>query len=136
MAGRLPDETRVVFRDHTSEMPVVYALSDIVVSATASHPESFGRTIAEAQAMGRLVVATAHGGACELIEDGVTGFLVPPGDAKALAEKLDEVLEMSEDDKERIRHAAVESVRANFSTAKMCEKTLALYRELHAEEGK
>ena len=136
MAGRLPDETRVVFRDHTSEMPVVYALSDIVVSATASHPESFGRTIAEAQAMGRLVVATAHGGACELIEDGVTGFLVPPGDAKALAEKLDDVLEMSEDAKERIRRAAAESIRANFSTAKMCEKTLALYRELHAEEGK
>jgi glycosyltransferase involved in cell wall biosynthesis len=78
-------------------------------------------------------VATAHGGACELIEDGVTGFLVPPGDAKALAEKLDEVLEMSEDAKDRIRRAAAESIRANFSTAKMCEKTLALYRELHGE---
>ncbi len=136
MAGRLPDETRVVFRDHTSEMPVVYALSDIVVSATASHPESFGRTIAEAQAMGRLVVATAHGGACELVEDGVTGFLVPPGDAKALAEKLDEMLEMSEEAKERIRRAAAESVRTRFSTSRMCEGTLALYRELHSEEGK
>jgi hypothetical protein len=32
-----------------------------------------------------------------------------------------------------MRAAAVESVRANFSTAKMCEKTLALYRELHGE---
>lgn len=136
MAGRLPDETRVVFRDHTSEMPVVYALSDIVVSATASHPESFGRTIAEAQAMGRLVVATAHGGACELVEDGVTGFLVPPGDAKALAAKLDEVLEMPEEAKERIRAAAAESVRTRFSTARMCEGTLALYRELHGEGGK
>ena len=136
MAGRLPDETRVVFRDHTSEMPVVYALSDIVVSATASHPESFGRTIAEAQAMGRLVVATAHGGACELVEDGVTGFLVPPGDAKALAAKLDEVLEMPEEAKERIRAAAAESVRTRFSTARMCEETLALYRELHGEGGK
>ena len=37
---------------------------------------------------------------------------------------------------DRIRRAAAESIRANFSTAKMCEKTLALYRELHAEEGK
>ncbi len=131
MAGRLPDETRVVFRDHTSEMPVVYALSDIVVSATASHPESFGRTIAEAQAMGRLVVATAHGGACELIEDGVTGFLVPPGDAKALAERLDCMLEMSEEAKARMRAAAAESVGSRFSTARMCEETIALYRELH-----
>ncbi len=136
IAGKLPDETRVVFRDHTSEMPVVYALSDIVVSATASHPESFGRTIAEAQAMGRLVVATAHGGACELVEDGVTGFLVPPGDAKALAEKLDEMLEMSEEAKRRMRAAAAESVRTRFSTRQMCENTLALYRELHSEDGK
>ncbi len=135
MAGRLPDETRVVFRDHTSQMPIVYALSDIVVNASSAQPEAFGRTIPEAQAMGRLVLATAHGGACETVKDGETGFLVPPGDAKAMAEKLDEMLEMSEEAKSKIRAAAVESVRANFSTAKMCEKTIAIYRELHGEAG-
>ncbi len=135
MAGRLPDETRVVFRDHTSQMPVVYALSDIVVNASSAQPEAFGRTVPEAQASGCLVLATAHGGACETIKDGETGFLVPPGDAKAMAAKLDEMLEMSEDAKARMRAASVESVRTNFSTAKMCEKTLALYRELH-EEGR
>ncbi len=131
MAGKLPDETRVVFRDHTSQMPLVYALSDIVVNASSAQPEAFGRTIPEAQATGRLVLATAHGGACETVKDGETGFLVPPGDAKAMAAKLDEMLEMSEERKEKVRAAAVESVRANFSTAKMCEKTLALYSELH-----
>lgn len=131
MAGKLPDETRVVFRDHTSQMPLVYALSDIVVNASSAQPEAFGRTIPEAQATGRLVLATAHGGACETVKDGETGFLVPPGDAKAMAAKLDEMLEMSEERKEKMRAAAVESVRANFSTAKMCEKTLALYSELH-----
>ena len=133
MAGRLPDETRVVFRSHTSEMPAVYALSDIVVNASSAQPEAFGRTVPEAQASGCLVLATAHGGACETVRDGETGFLVPPGDAKAMAEKLDEMLEMSEEAKARMRAAAVESVRANFSTAKMCERTLALYRELHGE---
>ena len=131
MAGKLPDETRVVFRDHTSEMPVVYALSDIVVNASSAQPEAFGRTVPEAQASGCLVLATSHGGACETVKDGETGFLVPPGDAKAMAEALDRMLEMSEEAKARMRSAAVESVRANFSTAKMCEKTLALYRELH-----
>ena len=136
MAGKLSDETRVVFRDHTSQMPLVYALSDIVVNASSAQPEAFGRTIPEAQATGRLVLATAHGGACETVKDGETGFLVPPGDAKAMAAKLDEMLEMPEEAKAKMRAAAVESVRANFSTAKMCEKTLALYRELHAEEGK
>ena len=134
IAGKLSDETRVVFRDHTSQMQVVYALSDIVVNAS-TQPESFGRTITEAQASGCLVLATAHGGACETVKDGETGFLVPPGDAKAMAEKLDEMLEMPEEAKARMRAAAVESVRSNFSTARMCEETLALYRELH-QEGK
>ena len=132
IAGKLSDETRVVFRDHTSQMQVVYALSDIVVNAS-TQPESFGRTITEAQASGCLVLATAHGGACETVKDGDTGFLVPPGDANAMAEKLDEMIEMSEEAKARMRAAAVESVRTNFSTTRMCEETLALYRELHGE---
>ena len=130
MAGKLPDETRVVFRSHTSEIPVVYAMSDIVVNASSAQPEAFGRTIPEAQASGCLVLATAHGGACETIKDGETGFLVPPGDAKAMAAKLDEMLDMSAEAKSNMRAAAVESVRADFSTAKMCEKTLAIYREV------
>ena len=132
LASRLPDETMVVFRDHTSEMQKVYAMSDIVVNASSAQPEAFGRTIPEAQAMGRLVVATAHGGACETIDDGRTGWLVPPGDADALAAKLDEILDLPEERKEEVRAAAVQSVRDNFSTRKMCEATLALYRELDA----
>ena len=133
MASRLPDETQVVFKDHSREMERIYALSEIVVNASSAQPEAFGRTIPEAQAMGCLVLGTAHGGACETIEDGKTGFLVPPGDAAAMAKKLDEMLAMSAEAKAAMRAAAVASVRANFSTAKMCERTLAVYRELHGE---
>ncbi|MBQ4200499.1 MAG: glycosyltransferase family 4 protein [Kiritimatiellae bacterium] len=130
MASRLSEDTRVVFRDYTREIHVVYALSDIVVNASSEQPEAFGRTIPEAQAMGKIVVATAHGGACETIEDGKTGFLVPPGDASAMAEKLDEILDSSPEKLDAIRAAAVESVRAKYSVEKMCESTIALYREL------
>ncbi len=130
LASKLPDSTRVVFRDHTSEIQKVYALSDIVVNASSEQPEAFGRTIPEAQAMGRLVVGTAHGGACETIENGRTGWLVPPGDAAALATKLDEILDLPESRKAAVRAAAVQSVRDNFSIAKMCASTIALYREL------
>ncbi len=133
LAGKLPEETQVVFRDHSSEMEKVYALSDIVVNASSAQPEAFGRTIPEAQAMGRLVLATAHGGACETIADGKTGFLVPPGDADAMARKLDEMLGMDAEKKRAMEEAAVESVRTNFSVAKMCEATIALYREIHKE---
>ena len=130
LASRLPNETEVVFRDHTSEMPKVYAMSDIVVNASSAQPEAFGRTIPEAQAMGRLVVGTAHGGACETIKDGATGWLVPPGDAKALAVQLDRILDLPEEQKNAIRTAAIQSVRDNFSIAKMCASTIALYREI------
>lgn len=132
LASRLPDETQVVFRDHTREMQKVYALSDVVVNASSAQPEAFGRTIPEAQAMGRLVVATAHGGACETIEDGRTGWLVPPGDAAALAAKLDEILDLPAARKADVQAAALASVRARFSVAKMCAATLDLYRALDA----
>ena len=93
-------------------------------------PEAFGHIIPEAQAMGKIVVATAHGGACETIEDGTTGFLVPPNDVKALADKLDEILDSPPAKLDAIRTAAVEAVRANYSISKMCASTIELYREL------
>ena len=132
MAARLPPETKVVFLEHADDMPCIYALSDIVVNASSAQPEAFGRVIPEAQAMGIITVGTAHGGACETIDDGVTGFLVPPCDIDALAAKLDEVLDLPADRKAAIRAAALDSVRTNFSTDRMCAETIALYRSLDA----
>lgn len=128
----LDENTTILLENHCNQMPVAYMLSDIILSASL-YPESFGRTIVEAQSMGRIVIATAHGGAMETIEDGKTGFLVPVGDAKALAECLDKVLDMTIKDREFICHRAQESVRQNFSIEKMCEQTLAVYRELSDE---
>ena len=132
MAARLPPETKVVFLEHADDMPCIYALSDIVVNASSAQPEAFGRVIPEAQAMGIVTAGTEHGGACETIDDGVTGFLVPPGDIDALAAKLDEVLDLPADRKAAIRAAALDSVRTNFSTDRMCAETIALYRSLDA----
>ena len=56
--------------EHCPDMAAAYMLADVVVSAS-SDPEGFGRTIVEAQAMGRPVVATDHGGARETIVPGV-----------------------------------------------------------------
>ena len=130
MAARLPEGVRAAFVEHTDDMPLVYAASEVVVSASSAQPEAFGRVIPEAQAMGRLVVGTAHGGACETIADGETGFLVPPGDSAALAAALDRALGLSGAERSRICAAAVASVRANFSTEMMCRRTIDLYREL------
>ena len=60
---------------------------DVVVH-TSVRPEPFGRVILEGMLLGKAVVATAAGGVPELIHDGETGFLVPPGDGARLAERL------------------------------------------------
>ena len=72
-------------------LPLVASL-DVVVHA-AVEPEPFGRVIIEALALGRPIVATALGGPVEIIEDRVSGFLVPPEDAPAIAEKVLALLE-------------------------------------------
>ncbi len=126
----LPETTSIkIFAVSGDKMPLVYALSDICVQPTLV-PESFGRGIAEAQAMGRVVVASNHGGACELISNNRTGFLTPVGDARVLASVLDTVLFMTPAERQAIGMAAQESVRTNFSIQKMCDRTVALYKEI------
>ena len=125
----LPEETTVkIFAVPGKEMPVVYAASDIFVQPSLI-PESFGRSIAEAGAMKRVVVAAAHGGACELIKNGKNGFLTPVGDAAALASKLDKILDMSPKQRAQIGEAAHANICTNFTIQNMCEKTLALYKK-------
>ncbi len=67
-----------------------YHAADVVVLSSLS--ESFGKVLVEANACGKPVVATATTGAQEIIQDGYNGFLVPIGDAQALADKVIELL--------------------------------------------
>lgn len=121
--------------DHCDDMPAAYMLADVVVSASTD-PEAFGRVVVEAQALGRPVVAPDHGGACETIISGQTGWLFPPGDKAALAEALRQALSLDEDGRQVFAERAVKSVTEHFSKAAMCEKTLNVYREVLRERGR
>ena len=110
-------------------MPAAYMLSDVVVSASIL-PEAFGRTMIEAQAMGRPVIATDHGGVRETVRPGETGWLVPPGDVDALAGALRKALSLTPRERERMAQAAIAHTRAEYDVRLMCERTLAVYREL------
>lgn len=68
---------------HGEQLAMVYASLDVFVHA-GPH-ETFCNTLQEAAASGLPVVAPAAGGPLDLVQDGVTGFLVPPGDADAIA---------------------------------------------------
>ncbi len=111
------------------DMPAAYALADVVVSASTD-PEGFGRVIVEAQAMGRPVIATDHGGARETIEPGATGWLVPPRDPAALAQALAEALALSREEREALARRTIAHVAASFTREAMCAKTIDVYEEL------
>jgi glycosyltransferase involved in cell wall biosynthesis len=111
------------------DMPAAYMLADVVVSAS-SNPEGFGRVIVEAQAMGRPVVATDHGGAGETIVPGVTGWLVPARDHAALAAAIGEALSLDAGERSRFARRTTAHVAAQFTREAMCARTIAVYEEL------
>jgi glycosyltransferase involved in cell wall biosynthesis len=115
--------------DDCRDMPAAYMLSDVVVSASTD-PEGFGRVIVEAQAMGRPVVATDHGGARETLRSGVTGWLAPPGDPAALAAAIGEALALDEAQRAAFAHRARAHVAAGFTREAMCGQTIDVYEEL------
>jgi glycosyltransferase involved in cell wall biosynthesis len=121
--------SRASIMDECNDMPAAYMLSDVVVSPSTD-PEGFGRTVGEAQAMGRPVVASDHGGAREQIIAERTGFLFPSGDAAALAAGLRKALSLAPDVRARLHDEAIARVRGEFSKDLMCARTLAIYREV------
>lgn len=82
---------RVHFMGFRSDVATLMAGVDMIVHASTA-PEPFGRVIAEAMMAGTPVIASAAGGAIEIVEDG-TGLLVPPGDADALAMAIRRVID-------------------------------------------
>ena len=111
------------------DIAAAYMLADVVVSASTD-PEAFGRVVAEAHAMGRPVIASDHGGARETVIAGETGWLVPPGDADALAQSLCAALAMTSAERETVARRAIAHIRDNYTKPQMCTATLAVYDEL------
>ncbi|MCU0889720.1 MAG: glycosyltransferase family 4 protein [Rubritepida sp.] len=122
---------RLHIAGHVADMPAALLAADLVVHASTA-PEGFGRTVVEAQMMGRPVIASDLGGPRETVEDGVTGFLVPPGDAAALAAAAARVLALDGAALARLGAAA----RAAAPTvAAMQAATLGVYSELLSGAG-
>ncbi len=125
--ARLDD--MVLLPGPVDDMAAACLAADVVVSASTD-PEAFGRVAIEGQAMGRPVIASAHGGSLESVADGETGWLVPPGDAAALAAGLERALSLPEEARAAIGAAGIARVREQFTTETMCAATLAVYEEL------
>jgi L-malate glycosyltransferase len=102
------------------------------LAVLASLHEGMPNTVMEAMCAGTPVIATAVGGAVELITDGETGWLVPPADAEALAQRITAVLS-GKSTGAQVAANGRRFVMANFSMQRMVEAVEQLYDELMRE---
>jgi colanic acid/amylovoran biosynthesis glycosyltransferase len=134
-AGALGIGDRVRFHGRASHDAVVAAMRDAHVLVTPSvtaadgDQEGIPNVVKEAMASGLPVVATRHGGIPELVEDGVSGVLVPPADAFALADGVATLL----DRPERwgpMAAAAREQVAQHYDRERLNDRLVERYRSL------
>lgn len=117
-------EGRVHFLGERSDVPTIMSALDALL--VPSHGEPFGRVVVEAMAAGTPVVASARAGPAELIEDGVTGLLVPENDLAAWAAAIERVL-LDVDLRQKLSTAG-RARSADFSIAAHAAEILAVYR--------
>lgn len=123
LRDRVPEAVGFVPHD---ELGPYYERAAVV--AVPSLREGYGMVAAEAAAHGRPVVASAVGGLLDLVEDGVTGLLVPPGDVPALRAALERLLADPEL-RARMGAAARERARERLSIEAAAAATVAAYAD-------
>ena len=132
-ARRLGLDGRVVWLGHLARDAMEGHFEEAWVQAVPSRwEEPFGNVSTEAMMRGTAVIASAVGGQTDIVEDGVTGALVPPDDVDALAAALMPLLQ----DRERAEQAGQAGRRralAHFSEARCVEHFLRIYERLRAE---
>jgi glycosyltransferase involved in cell wall biosynthesis len=128
LAARLGVSDRVMFTGFRHDVENLYGAADLI-AVPSTQPDPLPGSAIEAAAAGCAVIAAAHGGLPEIIEDGVSGRLVAPGDARALATVAAALL----DDPalcRRLGDAAAVDARARFAPMRLVDDVHRLYDEL------
>ncbi len=123
-------EGRVIATGFRGDIPAIIACSDILVLPSVQ-PESFGLVLLEGMAAGKPVIATNLGGPREIVQNGVTGFLVDHTEATEMA---DRVLQLLKDEalRHRMGQAGLTRVMSEFSQQRYVEAYQRLYEEILA----
>jgi glycosyltransferase involved in cell wall biosynthesis len=130
LAQRLRVADSVLFTGARTDVVRILSATDVFVLPSLF--EGMPMSVLEAMAVGKAVVATNVPGTAEAVEQGITGFLVPPKDSQQLAEKIVELLKDERLRSEFGRHGRERANRC-FSLRQMCQRYLELYRTLLTE---
>ncbi len=126
----LTDAVRLL--GHRPDIPEILAATDVMVMTSVK--EGLPQVVLQALAAGRPVVASPVGAIPEVVVDGETGLLCPPGDAEAFAQAVRRLLDDPASGA-RLGEAGRRVVLAKHSVAAMGERTEGFYRRLAAEKG-
>jgi glycosyltransferase involved in cell wall biosynthesis len=130
---RSPARDRVHLAGYRADAPQLQAACDACILPSLKR-EGLPKSVIEGMAYGLPAVVTDSGGSPELVEHGVSGLIVPPGSARAIAEAVTAL----RSDPERCRRmgiAARKRIEEHFSISVTIDKTYRLYRELAAGSG-
>jgi glycosyltransferase involved in cell wall biosynthesis len=117
----------LIFTGRRSDIPEILSLLDVFILPSLA--EGLGRSLLEAMAAGRAIVASRVGGIPEAVEDGKTGILVPPQDAQALARAIAFLLDNPEQTRE-MGQAGRRKAEELFDEKKMIDRICSLYEQL------
>jgi glycosyltransferase involved in cell wall biosynthesis len=133
-AASLGIEKRVTFAGHRDDMARLLAAVDVFALPSVIR-EAFPRSVIEAMASSKPVVVTRGGGAPEAVEEGISGFVVGPGEPAPLADRL---LRLATDDAMRreMGKAARQRVETLFSLEENARKTQDVYQSLLGGNGR
>jgi glycosyltransferase involved in cell wall biosynthesis len=144
IVGTGPDQSRLkklavvlgvmqdtVFAGHIehSEVPRYHNMLSVSVFLSVKHSESFGVAVIEASACGKPVVVANVGGLPEVVEDGVTGFVVEPRNAKQTANAIEKLV-LDESLRRRMGECGKRRVERLYNWAESVNKVLRIYREV------
>jgi len=129
LVGRYRLSKKIKFIKNYKEMPVAYAISDIVISSSIE-PEAFGRVSVEAQAMEKPIIASDIGGSKETIINEKSGILFKSGDPRELAKAINKVMELDKEALYSIGNEGRKNVIKKFNVDKMCQTTVSEYQKL------
>lgn len=121
-------KTNIIITGYRSDVPDLINSLDVMIHSSIE-PEPFGMVSLEGMCLKKAVIATNIGGPMEIIENGASGILVPPGNPSVLAEKIQFLLEHPAV-RDRIGKNALKRVEQNFDLNRFSCKINALYDEL------
>jgi len=127
LIGELGLENNVIFTGPRQDIPQIMNALNIIVLAS-KEPDPCPRVVMEGLASGRPVIATAHGGAPEIINPGVDGLLFAPGDYQELANKIVQLIEQP-DLAESIGKKAREKAENRFNIENYSGQLIKILRE-------